>query len=91
MNTSTSPILFVKSGCPWCEEALVYFKSQNVELEVREVRSNKPFMDQMVALSGQTKAPTFALGNFIVADFDVSEFKVELAKFPAIQARLGIQ
>lgn len=91
MQASNTPILFVKSGCPWCEEALSFFKSHSVELEVREVRSNKPFMEQMIALSGQTKAPTFALGNFIVADFDVSEFKAKLAQFPAIQDQLGIQ
>ena len=90
MSTSATPILYVKSGCPWCVEALSYFQSVNVQLEVREVRTNKVFMDQMVSLSGQTKTPTFALGDFIVADFDVSEFKAALAKAPAIQARLGI-
>lgn len=87
MNT---PILYIKSGCPWCNEALSYFKANNVQLETREVRSNKVFMDQMVKLSGQTKTPTFTLGDFVVADFDISEFKTALKQAPAIQAQLGL-
>ena len=87
MNT---PILYVKSGCPWCTEALSYFSANNVRLETREVRSNKVFMDQMVKLSGQTKTPTFALDNFIVADFDVGEFLAALNQAPAVKAQLGL-
>ena len=87
MNT---PILYVKSGCPWCTEALSYFKSNNVQLETREVRSNKVFMDQMVTLSGQSKTPTFTLGDFTVADFDIGEFKAAVNQAPAVKARLGL-
>lgn len=47
-------------------------------------------MDQMVALSGQRKTPTFAYGNFIVADFDVGEFKAAINKAPSIKAELGL-
>ena len=87
MNT---PILYIKSGCPWCDDALSFFRSNNIRLETREVRSNKVFMDQMVKLSSQSKTPTFVLGDFIVADFDISEFKVALNQAPAIKARLGL-
>ena len=87
MNT---PILYVKSGCPWCEEALSYFRTNNIRLETREVRSNKVFMDQMVKLSGQTKTPTFVLGDFMVADFDIGEFQTALNQAPAVKAQLGL-
>lgn len=87
MNT---PILYIKNGCPWCDEALSYFRANNIRLETREVRSNKVFMEQMVKVSGQTKTPTFVLGDFIVADFDIGEFKVALQQAPAIQAQLGL-
>ncbi|MCH2074287.1 MAG: glutaredoxin family protein [Puniceicoccaceae bacterium] len=86
----SKPILYVKAGCPWCDQALSYFKKEQVDLEVREVRSNKPFMDQMVQISGQTKAPTFVHGDFVVADFDVGEFKAAINKAPAIKAALGL-
>ncbi len=90
MKLSKTPILYIKAGCPWCDQALAYFKAQGLDLEAREVRRNKVFMEQMVKLSGQTKTPTFAYGNFIVADFDVDEFKTALRQAPAIQTELGL-
>ncbi|MGJ8651506.1 MAG: glutaredoxin family protein [Opitutaceae bacterium] len=91
MKSSDTPILYIKDGCPWCAEALSYFKAQGVGLEAREVRRNKVFMEQMVKLSGQTKTPTFVYGEFLVADFDVGEFKAALQKAPAVQQALGIR
>lgn len=90
MSDKNLPILYVKSGCPWCREALSFFNSQGVELEVRDVNANAKDMDTMVALSGQTKAPTFEYKDFIVADFDVDEFLAELNKFPEVRQKLGI-
>jgi glutaredoxin 3 len=90
MNPLQKPILFVKAGCPWCTEALAYFKAQGLKLESREVRHNKVFMDQMVQHSGQSKTPTFVLGDFVVADFDIGEFKAAINKMPAIKQQLGI-
>jgi glutaredoxin 3 len=90
MNTFQKPILYIKAGCPWCTEAIAYFKAHSVQLETREVRSNKVFMDQMVKLSGQTKTPTFVLGDFIVPDFDIGEFKAAINKAPAIKQQLGV-
>jgi glutaredoxin 3 len=87
MNT---PILYIKSGCPWCDEALSFFKANNIRHESREVRRNKVFMEQMVKLSSQSKTPTFVLGEFIVADFDIGEFKVALNQAPTIKAQLGL-
>ena len=28
------PILYVKQGCPWCIDALAYFKQKEIELEI---------------------------------------------------------
>ena len=44
----------------------------------------------MLALSGQTKTPTFEFEDFMVADFDVDEFLAELDEFPEIRQKLGI-
>lgn len=90
MNKNQDPILYIKSGCPWCTEAIAYFHKKAVQLETREVRSNKVFMDQMVKLSGQSKTPTFVMGDFLVADFDIGEFTAAINSAPAIKTLLGL-
>lgn len=84
------PILYIKAGCPWCHEALSFFNSEGVELDVRDVNTNPKDMDAMVAISGQTKAPTFEYEDFIVADFSVDEFLAELNDFPEVRHNLGL-
>jgi hypothetical protein len=57
---------------------------------VPDVNTNPKDMDAMLALSGQTKTPTFEYEDFMVADFDVDEFLAELSKFPEIRQKLDI-
>jgi len=90
MSKHKRPILYIKSGCPWCREALSFFNSQGVDLDVRDVSQNAKDMDAMVAVSGQTKTPTLEFEDFMVADFDVDEFLAELSEFPEIRQKLGI-
>ena len=90
MSRKTLPILYVKSGCPWCREALSFFNSQGVDLDVRDVNANAKDMDAMVSVSGQTKTPTIEYDDFVVADFSVDEFLAELNEFPEIRQKLGI-
>ncbi|MEO0509491.1 MAG: glutaredoxin family protein [Verrucomicrobiota bacterium] len=90
MSKASLPILYIKSGCPWCREALSFFNSNGVELDVKDVNANPKDMDAMVALSGQTKTPTFEFEDFMVADFDVNEFLAELSEFPEVRQKLGI-
>lgn len=91
MSKKTSPILYIKSGCPWCREALSFFNSNGVDLEIRDVNESAKDMDAMVAVSGQTKTPTFEYEDFMVADFSVDEFLAELNEFPEVRQKLGIQ
>ena len=91
MSKNTLPILYVKTGCPWCREALSLFNSNGVDLDIRDVNENAKDMDAMVAVSGQTKTPTFEYEDFVVADFSVDEFLAELNEFPEIRQKLGIQ
>jgi len=90
MSKNKLPILYIKSGCPWCREALSFFNGQGVDLDVRDVNRSPQDMDAMVAVSGQTKTPTFEFDEFMVADFDVDEFLAELNEFPEIRQKLGI-
>ena len=90
MSLLTKPKLYIKPGCPWCEEALSYFKKQGVDLDLRNVSQDPKEMSAMVSISGQTCAPTFEFDDFMVADFSVEEFVTELNKFPEVQIKLGI-
>lgn len=90
MSRIKTPILYIKSGCPWCREALSFFNSQGVDLDIRDVLENSKDMDAMVSLSGQTKTPTFEYEDFMVADFSVDEFLAELSEFPEVQHALGM-
>ena len=47
-------------------------------------------MDELVSISGQSKTPTLANGNFVVADFDLAEFEDALEKNPEEKKKLGI-
>lgn len=90
MSKKTSPILYIKSGCPWCREALSFFNNNGVDLDVRDVNLNAKDMDAMVSVSGQTKTPTFEYEDLVVADFSVDEFLAELSEFPEVRQKLGI-
>lgn len=84
------PILYIKAGCPWCREALHFFDDHGIAVDVRDVLEDDDAMQRMVSVSGQTKTPTFEFEDFIVADFDVDEFRAELSEAPEIQRLLGL-
>ncbi len=84
------PILYIKPGCPWCEDALSYFKAKNLDLDIVDVCTDTSKMDELVSISGQSKTPTLANGNFVVADFDMAEFEEALVRNPEEKKKLGI-
>lgn len=84
------PILYVRHGCPWCSEALAFFSSHGVSLEIRNVDDDYRHLKQMIEVSGQSLTPTFEWGEFVVADFSVDEFLDELQEVPDLQSELGI-
>lgn len=85
------PILYIKSGCPWCSEALSYFAAQNVELDVKDVRSDEAAGRRLKEISGQTLTPTLEYGDFVVADFGVDEFIAASKKRPEVREELGLK
>ena len=87
----SKPILYIKQGCPWCADALQYFSEIGLELELIDVRTDPSRMPELQAISGQTKTPTLKNGDFVVADFDVDEFKQALHESPAEAEKLGIK
>lgn len=73
-------IVYTKTGCPWCNDALDYLKKNKILFEERNVTANPEFMDEMVNKSGQTKAPTLDIGGEILADTSAEEIAAYLAK-----------
>ena len=84
------PILYIKQGCPWCVDALEYFKQINLKLEVVDVIQNPSKMKDLMECSGQNKTPTLKNGNFVVKDFDIEEFKQAMLENSAEAKKLGL-
>ena len=86
----SKPKLYVKEGCPWCIDALAYFKTKSMELEIIDVRNDPSRMPELIEISGQSKTPTLQNGEFIVADFDLDEFEEAMSENPAEAKKLGL-
>lgn len=69
----TLPILYIKPGCPWCDDVIDHLESRRIEVETVVVSGNPAAMREMVVLSGQTKAPTLDWHGEVLADFGVEE------------------
>lgn len=83
-------MLYIKSGCPWCREALAFFSQHGIEVDVRDVNHSRQNLDRMIEISGQTLTPTLEYGEFVVADFDINELLDELEQVPEIKSEWGL-
>ena len=79
-----TPILYVKTGCPWCEEVLGYFDSHRLPYQKVVVSGNPAAMKAMTDLSGQSKAPTMDWDGEVLADFGVEELVPFLRRHDAV-------
>ncbi len=71
-------MIYTKSGCPWCKDALVFLNEKNVPYEEREVLGNPEYFKELMRKSGQTKTPTLDLDGEILADTDAPALEVFL-------------
>lgn len=67
--------VFVKSGCPWCVDAVRYLRAEEYVFDEIDVLQDSAAFDEMVAISGQSLAPTMKVGDAVLADFGVDELK----------------
>lgn len=67
--------LFVKSGCPWCDDATEWLDERNIEYTVLNVSSDMEAREEMRELTGQTKAPSIDVDGEILADFGADELE----------------
>ena len=75
----------------WCREALAFFSSHGVSLDVRDVDRSFSDLKRMIEVSGQSKTPTFEWGEFIVSDFSVDELLDELRRIRSLQRQAEAQ
>ena len=68
-----SPILYIKNGCPYCDEAIEFLDSHGIDYTVKEVLGDAAAFEEMRRISGQSKAPTLDWNGKILADFGVEE------------------
>lgn len=67
------PIVYIKPGCPWCDDVIAYLEREKIAHEAVVVTGNPEAMRDMVELSGQSKAPTMDWAGEVLADFGVEE------------------
>lgn len=71
--SKVTPTLYIKEGCPWCDEVVDYFESNGLAFEKVNVSDDEEAMETMIDLSGQSKAPTMDWDGEVLADFGVDE------------------
>jgi glutaredoxin 3 len=67
------PLLYLKPGCPWCDEVVDFLERHRIPVEKVIVSGDPEAMREMVELSGQTRAPTMDWHGEVLADFGVEE------------------
>jgi glutaredoxin 3 len=67
------PVLYIKQGCPWCDEAVEYLDEHGIGYRLKNVTSDAAAFEEMRRVSGQTKAPTLDWNGRVLADFGTDE------------------
>ena len=81
--STTRPIFYTKTGCPWCAEAREVLDRESIAYDEKVVTGNSDAYSEMEKLSGQTKAPMLDWSGEILADFGAVELVPFLARVNA--------
>ncbi len=73
MKNTDLPILYVKTGCPWCIEVVDFLGKNGITYREKNVTEAQGAFDEMVSKSNQKKAPVLDWHGKILADFGVDE------------------
>lgn len=73
--TPSSIRLFIKPGCPWCDEAIEWLDDHEITYERLDVVRDAAARHEMLDLTGQSKAPCIDVDGHILADFGASELE----------------
>lgn len=67
--------LFIKPGCPWCDEAIDWLDARKISYQTLNVTGDREARAEMLELTGQTKAPSIDVDGEILADFGADELE----------------
>jgi monothiol glutaredoxin len=67
--------LFIKPGCPWCDDAIDWLDGHRISYETLDVISDATARREMHELTGQTMAPSIDVDGKILADFGADELE----------------
>ncbi|VVM04987.1 hypothetical protein MAMC_00358 [Methylacidimicrobium cyclopophantes] len=70
--------LYVKTGCPWCNEVEAVLQRYGISYDRVDVLRNSEAYRRMKAISGQSRAPTMEWGDEVLADFGADELEIFL-------------
>lgn len=76
---NSRPVLYTKTGCPWCAEAREVLVRRRVTFSEKNVSFDPVALAEMRRLSGQIKAPVLDWSGEILADFGAAELEPFLA------------
>ncbi len=71
-------LVYVKTGCPWCSGVTSFLRQKGVAFQELNVTESQELFDEMVAKSGQSKAPTLDIDGDIIADTDKDQVALVL-------------
>ena len=80
MSSPKNIRLFIKPWCGWCDEAIDWLEERNIPFEKLDVTNDRKAYQEMLELTGQTKAPCIDVDGEILADFDVGQLEKFWAK-----------
>lgn len=67
--------LFIKPGCPWCDDAIHWLQARGIAHETLDVTNDPAARREMQDLTGQTKAPSIDVDGHVLADFGADELE----------------
>jgi glutaredoxin 3 len=73
--------LFIKPGCPWCDEAIEWLDARQIQYETLDVIRNAAARAEMLELTGQTRAPSIEWDGHVLADFGADELAVAVSRW----------
>ncbi len=74
-------VLYVKPGCPWCDDAIAWLDERGYSYDEVDVYSDQAGYAEMQRLTRQGKCPTLKVGDeAVLPDFDTGQLEKFLAK-----------
>lgn len=69
------PILYVKTSCPWCADAIGFLSEHGIGYREVNVSTDSAAFNAMEHASGQSRAPVLDWHGRILSDFDLKDLK----------------